>query len=154
MLQNDQIDYQIASLKENRKRSYKWAIICILLFSILLTFFLATFIIKTETIIDIYKNQTVYVTFSGECYHNAKCKYLKSSIETTIGEAERKGYRHCTRCNSGYSSLMCNNEVGYKYYFVYRKSIIPTILLVIITCIIVHHMFKKRINELETKRFE
>ena len=41
----------------------------------------------------------VYITRTGECYHRAKCSYLKSSIEITLEEAYIRGYRPCSKCN-------------------------------------------------------
>lgn len=41
----------------------------------------------------------VYRTKSGECYHSQGCSYLKSCIETTLGEAKSRGLRPCSRCN-------------------------------------------------------
>lgn len=41
---------------------------------------------------------TVHVTVTGECYHRAGCGYLKSDIPISLEEAERKGYRPCSRC--------------------------------------------------------
>lgn len=40
----------------------------------------------------------VHVTVTGECYHRAGCGYLKSDIPISLEEAERKGYRPCSRC--------------------------------------------------------
>ena len=42
---------------------------------------------------------TVYVTRTGECYHTDSCRYLKSKIETTLGEADENGYRACSVCD-------------------------------------------------------
>lgn len=41
---------------------------------------------------------TVHITETGECYHRAGCGYLKSDIPISLEEAERKGYRPCSRC--------------------------------------------------------
>ena len=41
---------------------------------------------------------TVYVTYTGECYHLSGCSYLKSRIETTLQDAVDDGYRACSRC--------------------------------------------------------
>lgn len=151
MVENNQTEKQITALEEKRSGCYRWAIISTLVFSILFTGFLATFVIKTETIVEIYESKTVYVTFTGKCYHSKDCGYLKSSIKTTIGEAERDGYRACSRCKSGYSWLINRNEVAYKYYYVYKKSIIPTILLVVIICIVVHIIFNKKLKRLKNR---
>ena len=48
----------------------------------------------TEEIIKI-----VYRTKTGECYHRENCYYLKSSIETTLQEAETSKLRPCKICN-------------------------------------------------------
>lgn len=40
----------------------------------------------------------VHITVTGECYHRAGCGYLKSDIPISLEEAERKGYRPCSRC--------------------------------------------------------
>ncbi len=41
----------------------------------------------------------VYVTRTGECYHNSGCSYLKSKIEITLSDAVSRGYRPCSRCH-------------------------------------------------------
>ena len=41
----------------------------------------------------------VYITRTGECYHNSGCSYLKSKIEVTLSEAVNGGYRPCSRCH-------------------------------------------------------
>ena len=42
----------------------------------------------------------VYITKSGTKYHREDCQYLsKSSIETTLEEAQSKGYAPCSKCN-------------------------------------------------------
>lgn len=46
-----------------------------------------------------YNSDTiVYVTKTGECYHESGCSYLKSKIEKTLEEAVNGGYRACSRC--------------------------------------------------------
>ena len=41
----------------------------------------------------------VYTTRTGECYHRGSCSCLKKSkIRTTRGEAEKSGYRACSKC--------------------------------------------------------
>lgn len=43
---------------------------------------------------------TVYITDTGECYHNYGCQYLKKScIATTLQSAINNGYRACSRCD-------------------------------------------------------
>lgn len=43
---------------------------------------------------------TVYITKTGECYHNDGCQYLKKScIPISLGDAVNSGYRACSRCN-------------------------------------------------------
>lgn len=42
---------------------------------------------------------TVYRTKTGKKYHSAGCSYLKSSIETTVTEAQSMGLTPCSRCN-------------------------------------------------------
>lgn len=44
-------------------------------------------------------SQVVYVTNTGEKYHRAGCRYLKSTIETTLGDAVAAGYEPCKVCN-------------------------------------------------------
>ncbi len=41
----------------------------------------------------------VYITKTGECYHNTGCSYLKSKIEISLSEAVSAGYRPCSRCH-------------------------------------------------------
>lgn len=41
----------------------------------------------------------VYITRTGECYHNDGCSYLKSKIEISLSEAVSAGYRPCSRCH-------------------------------------------------------
>lgn len=44
-------------------------------------------------------SQVVYITNTGEKYHRAGCRYLKSTIETTLGDAVAAGYEPCKVCN-------------------------------------------------------
>ena len=49
---------------------------------------------------DTSRSVLVYVTNSGECYHESSCQYLsKSSIEMELEEAIEDGYRPCSRCD-------------------------------------------------------
>ena len=54
--------------------------------------------VKTETSTT-NNPAVVYRTKTGSKYHNAGCSYLKSSIETTISEAQSMGLTPCSRCN-------------------------------------------------------
>jgi hypothetical protein len=43
---------------------------------------------------------TVYITETGEKYHNERCRYLKSSkIEINLSKALYKGYDPCKVCH-------------------------------------------------------
>lgn len=43
---------------------------------------------------------TVYITNTGEKYHQSWCRYLsKSKIPITLSEAKARGYTPCSRCN-------------------------------------------------------
>ena len=43
---------------------------------------------------------TVYITASGEKYHNSGCRYLKNSkIAISLSDAKAKGYTPCSVCN-------------------------------------------------------
>ena len=42
--------------------------------------------------------QTVYKTKTGEKYHEADCRYLKSVIETTVTDARAEGLTACSVC--------------------------------------------------------
>lgn len=53
--------------------------------------------VKTETS-TINNTAVVYRTKTGSKYHNAGCSYLKSSIETTVSEAQSMGLTPCSRC--------------------------------------------------------
>ena len=45
------------------------------------------------------RSQTVYVTRTGEKYHNDGCRYLsRSQIETTVAKAKENGYTACSVC--------------------------------------------------------
>jgi hypothetical protein len=47
-------------------------------------------------------SQTVYVTRTGEKYHDDGCRYLsKSKIEITLADAKDKGYTACSVCKPG-----------------------------------------------------
>ena len=42
---------------------------------------------------------TVYITKTGECYHQAFCWHLRQSrIAVTLREADADGYRPCKNC--------------------------------------------------------
>lgn len=44
----------------------------------------------------------VYLTKTGDCYHNDGCSYLKKSkIQTTLAEAVKKGKKPCSKCKPG-----------------------------------------------------
>lgn len=44
-------------------------------------------------------NDTVYVTDTGSCYHQAGCSYLRSSSHAiSLEEAIDEGYEPCSRC--------------------------------------------------------
>ena len=45
------------------------------------------------------QSQVVYRTKTGKKYHRSGCSYLKSKIETTVGEAQSMGLGPCSRCN-------------------------------------------------------
>jgi len=42
--------------------------------------------------------QTVYKTKTGAKYHAQTCRYLKSSIETTVAKAQAEGLTACSVC--------------------------------------------------------
>lgn len=44
-------------------------------------------------------SQTVYVTNTGSKYHRDGCRYLKSRIEISLGDAVAQGYEPCKVCN-------------------------------------------------------
>ena len=47
-------------------------------------------------------DKAVYLTRTGECYHDSGCGYLHSSrIVTTLESAVSRGYRPCSRCHPG-----------------------------------------------------
>ena len=48
---------------------------------------------------DEYYSQTVYVTDTGDCYHEEWCSYLKSKHPVTLQQAINQGYRPCSYCN-------------------------------------------------------
>lgn len=54
--------------------------------------------VKTETSTT-NNTAVVYRMKTGSKYHNAGCSYLKSSIETTVLEAQSMGLTPCSRCN-------------------------------------------------------
>lgn len=42
----------------------------------------------------------VYITKTGDCYHNSSCGYLsRSKIAISKSSALSQGYRACSRCN-------------------------------------------------------
>lgn len=56
----------------------------------------------SSTINDEKKLQIVYITQSGEKYHEPDCRYVKYNNtveELTLGEAVEKGYTACKVCN-------------------------------------------------------
>ena len=42
---------------------------------------------------------SVYVTYTGKCYHRLGCTYLDSQVELSLEEAVQKGYYGCSRCS-------------------------------------------------------
>jgi len=40
----------------------------------------------------------VYITRTGKKYHRAGCRYLKSSEEVTLGDAQGRGLTPCSAC--------------------------------------------------------
>lgn len=80
---------------EGVKRVKKWrrslcvALIFLVLVSLAIPAFAYT--VPSDTI--------VYVTDTGTKYHREGCTYLKSKNKMTIQEAERKGYKPCSRCD-------------------------------------------------------
>lgn len=57
------------------------------------------FAYEKEKIFFEYDDSTeCYVTITGHCFHNESCRYLLSSIKTTVGEAKKDGYRQCSNC--------------------------------------------------------
>lgn len=53
-----------------------------------------------QPLADIWRNQVVYITKTGEKYHEYDCPSLwNSCIETTVGDAVDDGYEPCERCN-------------------------------------------------------
>lgn len=48
---------------------------------------------------DEYYSQTVYVTDTGDCYHEEWCSYLESKHPVTLQQAINQGYRPCSYCN-------------------------------------------------------
>lgn len=55
--------------------------------------------INTVCAEEVRKEETVYITKTGKCYHNANCKCLKKSSKTVdIKDAEKDGYRKCKKC--------------------------------------------------------
>lgn len=50
-------------------------------------------------------SQTVYITRTGEKYHDDGCRYLsKSQIKTTLNEAKENGYTACSVCKPAIKS--------------------------------------------------
>lgn len=48
------------------------------------------------------ENDIVYVTNTGDKYHRANCSYLRrSKRQITLGEAQRSGYKPCSKCFGG-----------------------------------------------------
>ena len=46
------------------------------------------------------KSVTVYITTSGEKYHEKGCSYLsKSAIAVNLNDAKEEGYTPCSRCH-------------------------------------------------------
>lgn len=47
---------------------------------------------------------TVYITSSGDKYHQSYCRYLgKSSVAISISDAMAKGFKPCSDCNPEYT---------------------------------------------------
>ena len=52
-----------------------------------------------ETSVSDNQSKTVYRTKTGKKYHRSGCSYLKSTIPTTVNEAQVMGLGHCPVCN-------------------------------------------------------
>ena len=49
--------------------------------------------------------QTVYITETGEKYHETGCRYLKKSkFDISLSEAKQQGYTACKVCKPGGTS--------------------------------------------------
>ena len=55
--------------------------------------------VQDEPSVSDNQSQVVYRTRTGKKYHRSGCSYLKSKIETTVGEAQSMGLGPCSRCN-------------------------------------------------------
>lgn len=53
---------------------------------------------QNEPVTEEAKSETVYITDTGSKYHSAGCRYLKSSHEISLDEAEARGYEPCSVC--------------------------------------------------------
>lgn len=52
-----------------------------------------------ETSVSDNQSKTVYRTKTGKKYHRSGCSYLKSTIPTTVNEAQVMGLGPCSVCN-------------------------------------------------------
>lgn len=47
----------------------------------------------------VLESAKVFISESGQKYHQAGCRFLKSSVEITLQEAQEQGYTPCSVCN-------------------------------------------------------
>ncbi|MBD8947271.1 MAG: hypothetical protein EGR97_08120 [Clostridiales bacterium] len=45
------------------------------------------------------KEDSVYITKTGECFHKRDCRYATNGVEISLTEANEKGYKPCSICN-------------------------------------------------------
>jgi hypothetical protein len=80
-------------------------------------------VITEETIEEAYQHPTgekintfvCYTTTYGECYHAESCGYLwSSSHQTTVYDAELRGYSSCSRCSPTEKTVIEITETRYR----------------------------------------
>lgn len=96
------------------------------------------------------KQERVYVTETGECYHYPTCHYLRTSIPMGLEQAKSKGYRACSYCG-GESSGVIEVEKRVPFEFDITDHIRKESLLaasaatgIYIVIIIVYEVLKKQ----------
>lgn len=150
----------------NTKRAYIWLRSIALLISIAILIIGPIYMVRAyfttntteyETYIDnsdVVKQISTYVCYttnSGRKYHAAGCQYLwNSSHETTVYEAEERGYSACSKCTPTERTTIniteTNAEEKQRAVEITTKNYVMPVLICLIIAIVLYNLvvFKKR----------
>lgn len=123
------------------------------LLNIFFTKEVTTTVYDEEIEIEKIDTYVCYTTRTGVCYHSKHCQYIsKSSKETTVYEAEHKGYAPCSRCTPRYPATIDIERVimtPREQSEIKREYIPPAIIALTVSAsyyIFVSYIIKKKYN--------